>query len=69
MRKPETCGYKVASNSEVTLHYRARAWGEEEFYENTYGDGEPLKYKLGMNFKNIYTLSIFINLVPIHRKR
>ncbi|KAI9245289.1 FK506-binding protein 2A [Helicostylum pulchrum] len=48
LSKPETCGYKVSSNSEITVHYRARVWGEEEFYENTYlGNGTPLKFKLG----------------------
>lgn len=46
LRKPESCGYKVSSNSEIHYHYRARVWGETEFYESTYG-GEPYKAKLG----------------------
>lgn len=47
LKKPEKCGYKVSSNSEIKLHYRARAWGEDSFYENSFVQGEPLKYKLG----------------------
>ncbi|KAI8094816.1 hypothetical protein BDF21DRAFT_395216 [Thamnidium elegans] len=48
LSKPENCGYKVSSNSEITVHYRARVWGEGEYYENTYLDnGTPLKFKLG----------------------
>ncbi|CAO3640620.1 unnamed protein product [Mucor hiemalis] len=47
LRKPEKCGYKVSSNSEIKLHYRARVWGEESFYENSFIEGEPLKFKLG----------------------
>ncbi|KAG2197858.1 hypothetical protein INT47_003527 [Mucor saturninus] len=46
LKRPEKCGFKVSSNSEVLYHYRARVWGEDEFYENTY-EGEPLKVKFG----------------------
>lgn len=36
LKKSEDCKYKISSNSQVKLHYRARAWGEDEFFENTY---------------------------------
>ncbi|KAI8371923.1 hypothetical protein BD560DRAFT_395848 [Blakeslea trispora] len=46
IRQSEACKQKVINNAKVKLHYRARAWGNEEFYENTYL-GEPIQYKLG----------------------
>ncbi|KAI9365134.1 hypothetical protein BD770DRAFT_439258 [Pilaira anomala] len=47
LRKPEGCKYKIEGNSEVLLHYRARVWGEERYFEDTYTEGAPVKYKLG----------------------
>lgn len=66
MRKPEGCKYKIEGNSEVLLHYRARVWGEERYFEDTYTEGAPVKYKLGMTFKFLiyFTLPV-INLCTI----
>ncbi|KAI8059435.1 uncharacterized protein B0P05DRAFT_558686 [Gilbertella persicaria] len=46
LRRPEKCKQKVGSNARVKLHYRARAWGNEEFYENTFSE-QPVQFKLG----------------------
>lgn len=46
IRKPEKCVSSVSKNSRVTLHYRARVWGNEEYYESTFSS-EPHTYKLG----------------------
>ncbi|KAI7903612.1 uncharacterized protein BX663DRAFT_507087 [Cokeromyces recurvatus] len=46
IRKPKICKQKVSSVSTVKLHYRARAWGVEDYYENTYG-GEPYTFTIG----------------------
>ncbi|KAI8984101.1 hypothetical protein BDF20DRAFT_816623 [Mycotypha africana] len=47
LRKSENCKHKVSGNSKVKLHYRARVWGSDEFYDNTYLANEPLQFKLG----------------------
>ncbi|OBZ88058.1 hypothetical protein A0J61_03891 [Choanephora cucurbitarum] len=46
IRQSESCKQKVINNARVKLHYRARAWGNEEFFENTYLD-KPMEYKIG----------------------
>lgn len=55
LRKPEQCRQTVINNSNIKLHYRARVWGSEEFYENTY-TGEPQEFKLG-KWREFYILS------------
>jgi FK506-binding protein 2 len=47
IRTSDNCKQKVTSNSKVKLHYRARVWGSEEFYESTYLIEKPHSYKLG----------------------
>ncbi|KAI8875500.1 FKBP-like protein [Backusella circina FSU 941] len=47
LKKPDYCGNKVSSNAKIQLHYKARVWGEEEYYDNTYNDDKPVQYKLG----------------------
>ncbi|KAI8333018.1 hypothetical protein BC941DRAFT_118709 [Chlamydoabsidia padenii] len=47
LHKPIRCDKKVATNARIKLHYTARQWNTEEFYENTYDRGEPLSYKIG----------------------
>ncbi|KAG1049425.1 hypothetical protein G6F46_007324 [Rhizopus delemar] len=47
LHKPEKCGFKADTSSTVKLHYRARAWGQDTFFENTYQREAPLEFKLG----------------------
>ncbi|KAI9264749.1 hypothetical protein BY458DRAFT_458121 [Sporodiniella umbellata] len=47
LKKPEKCGFKASASSDIKVHYRARAWGQEEFYENTYLREKPLEVTLG----------------------
>ncbi|SAM09090.1 hypothetical protein [Absidia glauca] len=47
LHQPIKCDKRVATNARIKLHYTARQWNSEEFYENTYDKGEPLSYKLG----------------------
>ncbi|CAO0790588.1 unnamed protein product [Mucor circinelloides] len=47
IRSSTNCKQKVSGNSKVKLHYRARVWGSEEFYESTYLSEKPHSYKLG----------------------
>lgn len=47
IRTSDNCKQKVSSNSKVKLHYRARVWGSNEFYESTYLSEKPNSYKLG----------------------
>ncbi|KAI9484114.1 MAG: FK506-binding protein 2A [Benjaminiella poitrasii] len=46
LKKSKDCKQKVSSVSTVKLHYRARAWGADDYYESTY-EGEAHKYTLG----------------------
>ncbi|KAG0163526.1 Peptidyl-prolyl cis-trans isomerase fpr2 [Apophysomyces sp. BC1034] len=46
LRKPTECSQKVGSNDRIKLHYTAKVWGEDEYFENTY-ETNPLSYKLG----------------------
>ncbi|CAO3650307.1 unnamed protein product [Mucor fragilis] len=47
IRSSSNCKQKVSGNSKIKLHYRARVWGSEEFYESTYLSEKPHSYKLG----------------------
>ncbi|KAG0942794.1 hypothetical protein G6F57_003827 [Rhizopus arrhizus] len=47
LHKPEKCGFKASTSSTVRLHYRARAWGQDTFFENTYQREAPIEFKLG----------------------
>ncbi|ORZ04629.1 hypothetical protein BCR42DRAFT_429093 [Absidia repens] len=47
LHKPIKCDKKVATNARIKLHYTARQWNKEEFFEDTYKSGTPLSYKLG----------------------
>lgn len=47
MSKPDKCGFKASSTSNIKIHYRARAWGNEDFFENTYMRDSPLQLTLG----------------------
>ncbi|ORE01580.1 FKBP-like protein [Rhizopus microsporus var. microsporus] len=49
LKKPEKCKAKSATNSNVKIHYRARAWGQKEFFENTYLRHKPIDVQLGKN--------------------
>ncbi|KAI7878753.1 peptidyl-prolyl cis-trans isomerase, partial [Lichtheimia hyalospora FSU 10163] len=48
----ENCKRTVGSNAKITLHFKARAWGEDEYFEDTYKNNAPLTYKLGKRLKN-----------------
>ncbi|CAO3695229.1 unnamed protein product [Rhizopus stolonifer] len=47
LSKPDKCGFKASSTSNIKIHYRARAWGNEDFFENTYMRDSPLQLTLG----------------------
>lgn len=44
LRKSKKCPAKASKGADVTLHYRAWRWNEEEPFENTY-DGKPMQFK------------------------
>ncbi|KAG2182271.1 hypothetical protein INT43_007198 [Umbelopsis isabellina] len=44
LRKSKSCPAKASKGSDVTLHYRAWRWNEEEPFESTY-DGKPMQFK------------------------
>ncbi|CAM0142783.1 FK506-binding protein 2A [Umbelopsis sp. WA50703] len=43
LRKSNKCPAKVSKGADVTLHYRAWRWNDEEPFESTY-EGEPMKF-------------------------
>ncbi|KAJ8653001.1 hypothetical protein O0I10_011382 [Lichtheimia ornata] len=47
LRPSENCKRTVGSNAKVTIHFKARAWGETEYFEDTYKTNQPFTYKLG----------------------
>ncbi|CDS09383.1 hypothetical protein LRAMOSA10743 [Lichtheimia ramosa] len=47
LRPSENCKRTVGSNAKIKIHYKARAWGEDEYFEDTYKNNQPLTYKLG----------------------
>ncbi|CAO3593875.1 unnamed protein product [Absidia cylindrospora] len=47
LHKPIKCNKQVATNARIKLHYTARQWNTEEFFENTYDSGTPMSYTLG----------------------
>ncbi|ORZ03852.1 hypothetical protein BCR43DRAFT_484091 [Syncephalastrum racemosum] len=46
LKPAPSCKRKVAQNGWVKFHYRVRAWGADQPYENTFGS-EPVELKLG----------------------
>jgi hypothetical protein len=45
LRKPNKCSVKASKGADVTIHYRAYRWDDEQPFENTY-DGKTLTFKL-----------------------